>query len=119
MKLNSMLHIAQARTLGFTVDESAAGRPVAYKGSRVQPDEWADCYTELETGMIARINTSQSEREQWEHQHKAAAAKCEEHETEITRLQGSLDLSRDRIAQLETQVVEKEAELLALRGPAE
>ena len=118
MKLNHMLHIAQAKTLGFTVDESAAGRPMAFKGDRQKPDEWALCYTQLETGMIARIDAAHSEREQMEHQFKSAAAKCEEHDGTISHLEASLALSRDRVVQLENQVVELMAQVLDLRGPA-
>jgi len=90
MKLNSMLHLGQAATLGFTIDMAAAGRPMAYKGDRFKPDEWAYCYTELESGMIARISAAHEEREQMEHQFKSAAAKCEEHDATITSLQTHL-----------------------------
>lgn len=42
---------------GFTIDRTAAGRPVAYKGTRFDPDEWHWCLTDLEAELITRMKT--------------------------------------------------------------
>lgn len=47
-----MKSIKQARAAGFVIDESAAGRPYAYKGPRFQPTEGGPVQTEYETELM-------------------------------------------------------------------
>ena len=54
------LHISEAKAQGYIIDESAAGRPWAYKGPRFNPTATAECYTELETKLMALIPIAQS-----------------------------------------------------------
>lgn len=55
------LHIQEATEQGFTIDHSAAGRPWAYKGARFSPGEACECYTELETELMATIEDLRKE----------------------------------------------------------
>jgi DNA-directed RNA polymerase alpha subunit len=50
-----MLHIQQAQELGYTIDNHAGGRPLAYKGARFNASEWHPCYTELESQLIEML----------------------------------------------------------------
>lgn len=50
-----MMSRAQALAEGFTIDDAAMGRPVAYKGPRSNPTEWHDLLTDLETAMLVVI----------------------------------------------------------------
>lgn len=47
-----MRHIRDAVKDGFIIDDSAAGRPWAYKGPRFQSTESFPCHTELETELF-------------------------------------------------------------------
>lgn len=47
-----MLTRAQAVAQGFTIDNSASGRPVAYKGPRFRPTEWHWMLTDHETTLM-------------------------------------------------------------------
>jgi hypothetical protein len=49
------LHIADAQAQGYTIDNSAAGRPWAYKGPRFNPTASCECYTELETQLMTLV----------------------------------------------------------------
>jgi hypothetical protein len=54
------MHIAEAEAQGYTIDNSAAGRPWAYKGPRFNPTSACECYTELETELMALIPVVQA-----------------------------------------------------------
>ena len=45
----------QAKAEGYTIDESAAGRPIGYKGPRFNPTDWCDCYTSLEARLLTAL----------------------------------------------------------------
>ena len=50
-----MISIKNAKMRGFSVDDVAPGRPLAYKGPRFNPTETMWCYTDLETKMLRAI----------------------------------------------------------------
>lgn len=50
------LHQNAAREQGYTIDDCAAGRPVAYKGPRFAPTAIMLCYTELESDLIYALD---------------------------------------------------------------
>lgn len=72
------LHIKDAEAQGFTIDHVAAGRPWAYKGPRFAATEACECYTELETEMMAQVEY----------------------------LNGRLDLAHERIEELKSEIDE-------------
>lgn len=47
-----MLTRSEAEKQGFTIDDTAAGRPVGYKGPRFEPNEMVYIYTELEEQLV-------------------------------------------------------------------
>lgn len=53
--MTKRLHITEAEAQGYTVDNSAAGRPWAYKGPRFQPTASCECYTELESQLMTLV----------------------------------------------------------------
>lgn len=52
--MTTKMHIAQARAAGFTVDTHCYP-PMAYKGARFNPTDHHECYTELESALMAML----------------------------------------------------------------
>jgi hypothetical protein len=46
------VHIEDARKDGFVID-TCCNPPIAYKGPRFQPTEYFECYTPLESALLA------------------------------------------------------------------
>lgn len=52
--MTTKMHIAQARAAGFTVDTHCYP-PMAYKGPRFNPTAHQECYTDLESALMAFV----------------------------------------------------------------
>lgn len=51
-----LIHRQSAISRGFTIDDHAAGRPLAYKGPRFAPTETVRCYTAAEEKLLALLH---------------------------------------------------------------
>lgn len=50
-----MISATQAKAEGYTIDNHAAGRPVAYKGNRFAPTEFVPVLTDEEEQLLAAL----------------------------------------------------------------
>ena len=59
---------AEALAKGMTIDDSACGRPWAYKGARFNPTEAFEIHTDLEVELMEQVQNLTQEVMRLEHE---------------------------------------------------
>ena len=70
--MTTKMHIAQARAAGFIIDTHCYP-PLAYKGPRFNPTAHHECYTDLESALMAMLAFVQTVAADTASPHSAAA----------------------------------------------